>query len=394
MSVLVFPLIGYAITHSAALAGIATTAVFSGRIVTRLPVGALVDRWPRNRVLLLTNVIAAAAYASLGAAALADALTLPHLVLAGLASGVCDSFIRPAASASIRTVVAQEQLPVAYARLNASGHAIQLIGPPTGGALFAVAHGLPFVVDAVSYVLAALFITRVRTPLPAPARGAALRSIRRDVAEGLRYLWAATAVRAMMIWGGVINLGMTIVLVGITLRLVRAGVHPAAIGAVDAVASVAGLLGALVAAPIVRRCRTGPLTIATGAAIGLTVVPTAFTTNVLLIGALLALGTFLTPANNSGISAYIASQVPDAMQGRFNSVAGFFAEGLQPAGPVLAGVLVAGAGGAAATLTGAGVVALSLVPILATREVRTLGRPDQWSPDATQGPTPETFSTA
>jgi len=380
MSVLVFPLIGYAITHSAALAGIATTAVFAGRIVTRLPVGALVDRLPRNRVLVVTNVVAALAYGSLGAAALAGALTLPHLIVAGLASGVCDSFIRPAASASIRTVVPREQLAVAYSRFNASGHAVQLVGPPIGGALFAFAHGLPFVVDAVSYLLAALCVASVRTPLPAPDHDGTPRTIRRDIAEGLRYLWSEVAVRAMMIWGGVINLGMTIVLVGITLRLVRAGVHPAAIGAIDAVASVAGLLGALVAAPLVRRTPTGPLTIATGAVAALAVVPTAFTTNVVAIGALLALGTFLMPANNAGISAYIASRVPDAMQGRFNSAAGFVAEGLQPAGPVLAGGLIAGAGGAVATLTGAAVVALSLVPIVVTREVRRLGRPGEWQP--------------
>jgi len=380
MSVLVFPLIGYAITGSTALAGIATTAVFAGRIATRLPVGALVDRWPRNRVLMLTNLVAGAAYASLGTAALAHALTLTHLIAAGLASGVCDSFIRPAASASIRTVVPASQRPVAYARLNASGHAVQLVGPPAGGALFSVAHGLPFVVDAVSYVLAAACITQVRTPLPAPASDGTPRRVRHDIAAGLRYLWGETAVRAMMIWGGVINLGVTMVLVAITLRLVRAGVHPAAIGAIDAIVSVAGLLGALVAAPIVRRCPTGPLTIVSGAAVALTVVPTAFTTNVAVIGAFLALGTFLMPANNSGISAYIAARVPDAMQGRFNSAAGFVSEGLQPAGPVLAGGLIAGAGGAVATLTGAGVVALSLLPVLLSREVRGLGRPDEWQP--------------
>jgi len=378
MSVLVFPLIGYAITHSAGLAGIATTAVFAGRVATRLPVGALVDRWPRNRVLIATNGVAGAAYASLGVAALAHALTLTHLVIAGLLSGICDSFIRPAASASIRTVVTPAQRPVAYARLNASDHAVQLVGPPVGGALFSVAHGLPFVIDAVSYVAAALCVTAVRTPLPAPARPETPSTIPRDVVEGLRYLWSEAGVRAMMIWGGVLNLGVTIVAVSITLRLVRAGVHPAAIGAIDAVASVAGFLGALVAAPIVRRTRTGWLTIAAGAVITLAQVPIAFTTNVALIGALLAVGMFLVPANNSGISAYIASRVPDRMQGRFNSAAGFVAEGLQPFGPVVAGGVLAGAGGAAATLTGAAVVALSLAPILATREVRQLGRPEEW----------------
>jgi MFS family permease len=380
MSSLVFPLIGYAITHSAALAGLATTAVFAGRIATRLPVGALVDRWPRNRTLIVANLAAGAAYTSLAVAALAGGLSLAHLVVAGVVSGVCDSFIRPAASASIRTVVLAEGLPVAYARLNASDHAVQLVGPPVGGALFSVAHGLPFVVDAASYVLATVCVAFVRTPLVAPDADGTPRTIRRDIADGLRYLWGETAVRAMMIWGGIINLGMALVLVTITLRLVRAGVHPAAIGAIETAAAVAGLLGALVAARIVTRVRTGRLAVLTGAACALTVVPIAFTTDVAVIGTLLAIGTFLLPANNSGISAYVAARVPNRMQGRFNAAAGFIAEGLLPLGPVVAGVLLASTGGLTATLVGAGVVALSLLPIVLSHEVRTLGRPDQWRP--------------
>src|SRR6202008_953051 len=48
MSVLVFPLVGFAITGSTLLAGLATTAVLLGSVVARLPAGALADRWPRG----------------------------------------------------------------------------------------------------------------------------------------------------------------------------------------------------------------------------------------------------------------------------------------------------------------------------------------------------------
>jgi MFS family permease len=53
MSMLVFPLIGYAITGSAGLAGLATAATLLGQVVAGLPAGAMVDRWPRRRVLLV-----------------------------------------------------------------------------------------------------------------------------------------------------------------------------------------------------------------------------------------------------------------------------------------------------------------------------------------------------
>ena len=90
-----------------------------------------------------------------------------------------------------------------------------------------------------------------------------------------------------------------------------------------------------------------------------------------------AAGTFLIPANNAGISAYMVSVVPDALQGRVNAAAGFMATGLSPLGPVLAGGALAWLGGGA-ILLGAALSAATVVPLLASRTIRTLGRPKDW----------------
>lgn len=105
MSVLVFPLIGYAITGSAALAGLATAAALLGGVVAGLPAGTLVDRWPRRRVLLVGNLAGVAVFGGLAGATFAHHLTLPHLIMGGFASGVVGSFLDPAASAAVRAVV-------------------------------------------------------------------------------------------------------------------------------------------------------------------------------------------------------------------------------------------------------------------------------------------------
>jgi MFS family permease len=378
MSMLVFPLVSYAITGSPAQAGLATTAVLLGEVVARLPAGALVDRWPRGRV-LLAYLFGAACYGSLAVAALAHSLTLAQLVVIGLLSGVVDSFAAPATSAAVRTVVTEPDLPLAYSRLQIRQHAANLIGPPLGGALYSVARGLPFLLDAVSYLIGALSISRLRTPLPAPDPGTVSRSVVADVAEGLRFVWRHAAIRAILLWGAAINFSVTLVLVTVTLRLVRAGVHPSAIGLIDSVAAAAGVLGALVAPLFINRLRTGVMTVTTSLMLAVVVVPMAWTDSVAVIGGLLAIGTFLLPANNSGISAYQVTVTPDRLQGRVNSAGGFIAMGVAPVGPVLAGVLVGSAGGRVATLTGAAFVALSLVPLLTSSAVRNLGRPDSWA---------------
>jgi MFS family permease len=379
MSALIFPLIGYAITGSAGLAGLATAATLLGQVVAGLPAGALVDRWPRRRVLLVGNLAGVAVFGSLAGATLTHHLTLPHLMVGGFASGVVSSFLDPAGSAAVRAVVPAQQLPLAYTRLQARRHAVDLSGPPLGGALYSIARGLPFLVDAISYCLTALSITRLRSPLPAPATTGADRSFRTDLVQGLRFVWREAVIRTLMIWGGAFNFAVTVVFFAVTLRLVRAGVHPAAIGTVDAIAAAAGLLGAALAPAVIRRTPTGALTIATTLVFAAIITPMAWTQNVVIIGSLLAGGMLLLPANNAGISAYLSAATPDRLQGRMNSAAGFISNAASPLAPAVAGLLVGSVGGRAATLAGAALVLLSTAPLLASPVIRSLGRPDSWA---------------
>lgn len=382
MSMLVFPLLGYALTHSTTQAALATTAVFAGGTVARLPAGALVDRWSRRRVLVASNVASALVFGVLAVLVATGTASIVALVVGAFAAGVAETFFSPAASASVRAVVPPQDLPVAYARMQGRHHVANLIGPPLGGALFAVAMGLPFAVDAATFVAFAVAVRFLKSKLPPPAQSERA-NVRRDVAEGLRFLWSQRGVRAIMAWGGVLNFSMVFVLVTVTLRLIRAGVHPAAIGAIDAIAAGAGILGAVAASRVAHLLPTGRTTLATGLVLAAVVVPMAWTTNVVLIGALLAIGTFLLPANNAGIGAYLAAVTPDRMQGRLNSAADFVSSGLLPLAPLLVGVVLTLAGATTVTLLGAALVASSMVPLLLEPSVRQLGRPDQWTADAT-----------
>lgn len=382
MSMLVLPLIGYAITGSPAEASVAAAGALLATLVFRLPAGALVDRWPRGRVLVCANLAAGVLYGSLAVAAAAHHLTLVHLVVAAAGGGVTEAFIAPAASAAIRAVVPPDQRPAAYSRLQIRTNAARLGGPPAGGALYSIARGLPFAVDAASYVAAAVGIRFVRTALPAPEPSGG--SVVADLGEGLRFVVRHTSVRALMTWGALVNLGGAIAFVAVTLRLVRAGVHPAAIGLVDSASAVAGIGGALVAPRLIARMPTGRLSIATGAASAVSFALTALSDNPVFVGAFLGLSSLFVPASNAGVSAYVAHVVPDRLQGRVNAAAGFIAGGLVPFGPVLAGGLIAVAGGVAATVTGAGIEAASLLPLVLTASLRALGRPDTWPPPDAQ----------
>jgi MFS family permease len=376
MSTLVFPLVGFALTGSTFLAGLAATGVLVGELLGRLVSGPLVDRWPKRSAIVVTNTVAAVAMASVAVASLAQWLTLAHLLVAGLAIGLAEAFLAPAVSASIRHVVPVDQLPVAYTRLQVRQHLAELVGPPLGGALYAIGRSVPFVVDAVSYL--AFAILAVRLPAALRTRGRSAGSFLGDAREGFAFVWRHGAVRAILLWGGLFNFAMAYVVTAVTLRLVQAGVPAVAIGLVSTVAAVAGLLGAVAAGRIVPRFRTGLLTITTGAVLALIVAPMGLTTNVVVIGALFAAGIVLLPANNSGISAYIATVTPPELQARVNAAAGVLSLGPAPLAPPLAGALIAAVGGPGSMLVGSALLVVSLLPLVVNHEVRSLGKPTAW----------------
>ena len=379
MSVLVFPLIGYAVSGSTREAGLATTGVLLGEVLALLPAGVIVDRTSRRLVLIVGNLLGAAAFTVLAVTALTQVLSIWLLLVMGVVSGVASALVGPANGAALRVVVAPEQLPEALAQSMAKSEAAHIAGPPAGGALYSIARGVPFVVDAVSYLFAAALITRVRHALPAPEQPTTDKpSVLRSLFSGLRFVAAAPVLRVMMTWAAFANFATAYLSVVITLRLVRAGVAPAAIGAVDTIAAIAALGGAFIAPTLVRRARTGLLTVVTGLVCSAALFFTAFTTSFILIGILWAVAAVLLPANNAGISAYMTSVVPDGMQGRLHTAMGFVANGIAPFAPALAGILLADIGGVTATLIGSLIGVLAVAPLLINRQTRTLGRPSTW----------------
>ena len=376
MSALVFPLLGYAITGSPAAAGAVASVEIVGRVLVRFVSGALVDRWSRRLVLVVANVVAALAFAFAALASAGGWLRLPELLLVALVSGTAEAFIQPAAAAAIRAVVPREQLPVALARMQTRDHLAQLVGPPVGGALFAVAHGLPLAVDAATYAVFAVACLLLTTPMRAVT--GTTGKVWADARAGFSFVWRHRTVRAILTWGGFFNFATVFVFVAITLRLLRAGVHPAAIGAVQAAGAVSGLAGSFLAAPLVRRMPTGVLTLTTTLLIAAATTPIAFTTNPLVVGVLLSLGEFLMPSVNSGIGGYLTAITPDGMQARVFAAGGIFALLLSVAAPTVGGASLGWIGGTGTLIVGALLITLSMAPLLTRPDVLRLGRPAQW----------------
>lgn len=377
MSLFVFPLVAYAITGSAMGAASVSAALAFGRVLVALPAGALVDRWNRRRVMVAASGTGALLYAGLAAAELLDALTLAHLVVAAVLTGVAASFFAPAENAAIRLVVTTADLPTAMSQNQARTQLADLIGAPLAGVFYGVARWIPFVFDAVTYAISCFAVSRLRTPLPSPQRAGRIR-LRGDIREGLGFVWRQPVMRVIASNAALLNATFGAYALIVLLRMVDAGVHPAAIGATEGAAGLAGILGALAGPSLINRLPTGWLTILTLWVLVLALVPTVFSVDPWIVGGCTAAALFLLPISNAGIGAYRIAITPDEMQGRASTATMFLAQVAQPAGPPVGGALLTWLGGSTAT---AAVLALSAVAALLVTlsgSIRSVPPPNAW----------------
>jgi MFS family permease len=348
-STLAFPLLVLAVTQSPAQAGFASALRAVPYLIFSLPAGALVDRWDRKRVMLLCDTGRAIALGSVPVALALGWLTVAQLYLVSLVEGSLFVFFNISEVACLPRVVPAEQLPAATAQNTATDNISWLVGPPLGGALFGVARALPFLADALSYIVSVVSLLFIRTRFQGE-HGLTRRRLHVEIGEGLAWLWRQPLIRYIAFLTGTSNLvGNGTFLIAI---VIAQGQHASSlvIGAIFTIASVGGIIGSIVAVRFQRQFSFAQVIIAcvwAWAALTplLTIAPNPYVLGLVLAGIFLA-----GPIYDVVQFSYRLALIPDALQGRVNSVFRLIAFGGQPIGYALAGVLLQTVGPVASVL--------------------------------------------
>jgi hypothetical protein len=333
-----YPLLVLATTHSPAKAGIVSFARYLANALFSLPAGVAADRWGRRRLMIAADLVRVVALGALAALILLDVVAFWTITLVALVEGAGAAVFTTARAGAVRAVVPAPQIPGAVAVQTGRQAAMNVVGPPIGGALFAVARALPFLVDSVSYAFSTLSLLAMRTPFQ-EEREADLASLRSRLVEGFSFLWNQPFLRTCALLFGLGNFIGPGVILALVVIGTREGLSGGEVGALVAAFGAFVLLGSLLS-PIVRRLLpirailvlelwTWP-----GCAVFL-VWPNAY----VLTAGLLA-SAIVIPSTDSVVHGYRIAMAPDRLLGRSESAWSTISLLMAPLGPLAAGLLL------------------------------------------------------
>jgi MFS family permease len=318
--------------------GLLTAATTAAFLVVGLPAGALLDRVRRRPVMIAADLARFALLGSLPLAWWLDLLSFGQLLVVALLGGVATVFFDVAYQSVLPSVVGREGLVDGNTKLESTRAGAHAAGPALGGGLVQLVGAANAVLlDAVSFLISAAALARMRAPEQAPPRSG--RSLRTEIGEGLRYVLGHRLLRAITACTGTANLfGGAMMAVQVLYLATELDLPAGAVGLVLSAAGVAGVAGAVTAGWWIRRLGqarvvvwallvTGPLLllVATGS-------PVWFAVGL--------------AAESYGAVLYNVAQVsfrqaicPDRLLGRMNASIRFLVWGTIPLGGLLGGAL-------------------------------------------------------
>jgi MFS family permease len=237
--------------------GYLTAAALVPNLIFSLHAGAWVDRRGNQRqIMIAADIGRGLLLATVPIAYAFDVLTIQQLYVVGFFSGVCSVLFFVAYNTVFTNLVEREHYVEANSLTNGSRAATFVVGPSIAGLLVQAVSG-PFTlaIDAVSFLVSALFLGTIHPRQPEPEEHQ-----RGSVMVGARFIAGDLMLRTMLLSVATINL-FNFAFWAIYFLYVTHELHisAAAIGLVLGTAAVGTLLGSVITGPLTRRFGIGPV---------------------------------------------------------------------------------------------------------------------------------------
>jgi MFS family permease len=353
------------LTGSPFLLGLIGTLQFAPVLVLSFFAGALADRLPKRRLLVVTQSLMCTQALLLAALVHHGHIAYWHVALMAAVYGVANTVDMPTRQAFIVEMVGRESLRSAIALNSAMFNGARVVGPALAGLVIARwGTALAFFFNGVSFlaVIAALLALRAEGQ-PHPASGRALRA---EIAEGVRYALRTPRIAlvlslVMAVSAFFFNYNTLVPL------LARDILHQDAhgFGLLMTAVGCGAVAGAIVLASLGTERPSARMLVASALVLGAALMLMAGVARFGVATVLLVIMGFCGMLFMTGANTSVQLTVPDDLRGRVMGLHTLMFAGMTPFGAFLVGSITEAFGPRAGFLvTGAaGIVAVTMVTL-------------------------------
>ena len=225
-----------------------------------LTAGVLLDRVALRRALIIGDLVRAAAFALLASAVWLDVAAVWTVLAVGFLVGTMTVLFDSGLQAWLPAVFPADMLVAVNSRLQIAVTAASVLGPAAAGLIIGLFDHfeVAFVINAATFLVSAMFLLLVRELSGRSARRP--EPFRRDLGEGLAYLWRERRIRWATLAAALANLAFAPVAATLVLYARdELGLDSGGIGLYFAAYAAIGAVGVVVAPRLARRIGLGRL---------------------------------------------------------------------------------------------------------------------------------------
>ena len=340
------PLLAISLTKDPVLISMLSAMVMLPWLLFAIPIGLIVDRVDKRLLVTLTNSLRFIIAGLLALSISTDTVTIYWLLLAAFLIGTCEVATDTAAQSLIPVLLEKKHFERANSRLNIAETVIQnFIGAPLSGFLYATAIVLPFMVNSLGFLVAAIFVFLIPAHLihqssDSQEKPAQPKSFIADIKFGLKYLWNDRDLRGLVIvttsLGFLYSLSTSTTILFLTETL---DLPPKYFGVLMAAAGSGAIIGSFVTPLISKKFGRGNVLALAIFISSFSVLLEAFSPNYWFFGVVGFFSSFFITNWNILLMSCYQVLIPKELYGRIHGARRTFVWGMMPLGAFLGGVL-------------------------------------------------------
>ncbi len=362
-----YPWLASAVTRDPLHIALVAVATRIPWLIFSLPAGVITDRVDRRKLVGYMDILRFLITLGVGFAVLtfqsglgtpdeianSTAVVPPNsgfllfiIYAAALLLGIAEVLRDNSAQTLLPSIVSSDNLERANGRMWGAEMVMNsFAGPPIAGFLLAAAFALPFFVDAGTFAVSAALVFMIsgqfRPKTDPDSIEEVERSFKRELKEGVSWLWNHPLFKPMAIALGVINALFQLSFATMVLFAQEVlQLDATEFGLLLTAGAAGGVLGSLIASKVSEKIGPGASLFLSILVSGITLAAIGLANSAILVWVMFAIGSVFIVLWNVITVSLRQSLIPDQLLGRVNSVYRFIGWGMMPIGSIAGGLLV------------------------------------------------------